>query len=352
MALLDVETTAVADIGPAPAPAKTTGLPAAAIRLAASIVLLVAGTMLLGGDASIWLRTSLSCAGLVLAYQSVRAGLQLALGRPVDLALGLAVAWVGALLLAALLVPVLPLGEASDSGATLDVPALLRPDLFSGHPLGTNDLGLDLLSRVVWGARQSLTTALIAIVLSTVVGGFIGLVAGSWGGLVDRVTRIGTNVGLAFPPLVLLLVLGAIAGHSVVGVAFALGVLSIASLVRIARAETVRFASREYTYVAQILGATRWQVLRREVLPPVAMSLLSFAFLTVPFLIVAEAEVAQRRLGVRPPSPTWGNMIAEAGNGGIETSPHVVLVPGVVLVGTVFALNLIGQRLRNKWDVG
>jgi peptide/nickel transport system permease protein len=351
MVLVDTDLRTHPDTAPPVAATRTKGLLGAAARLAVATALLLAGTMLLR-DAAMWLRVASTCAGIVLAYQGVRAFVHLVVGRPVDLAFGLAVAWVGTLLLTALAVPVLPLPEASDSGATLDVPTLLRPDLFSGHPLGTNSLGLDMLSRVLWGARQSLTTALIAIVLSTILGGLLGLIIGSWGGWVDRIGRVGTNVGLAFPPLVLLLVLGAIAGHSMLGVAFALGVLSVAGLVRIARAETIRFASREHTYVAQILGATRWQVLRREVLPPVAMSLVSFAFLTVPLLIVAEAALGYLGLGVRPPTPTWGNMLAEAGSGGVEATPHVVLVPGAVLIGTVFALNLIGQRLRSRFDVG
>jgi peptide/nickel transport system permease protein len=345
----DLRTHPDTDAGAPPAPATSVGLVRAAARLALATVFVLLGTMLLR-DAAMWLRVASTCLGVVLTYQAVRAVVHLLIGRPVDIALGLAVTWVGTLLLAAVLVPILPLAEASNSYATLDVPTLLRPDLFSGHPLGTNSLGLDMLSRVLWGARQSLTTAFLAIVLSTILGGFFGLIAGSWGGWVDRVTQIGTNVGLAFPPLVLLLVLGAVVGHSVFGVAFALGILSVAGRVRIARIETMRFASREHTYVARILGATRWQVLRREVLPPVAMSLVSYGFLIAPFLIVAEAALGYLGLGVRPPTPTWGNMLAEAGNGGVEATPHIVLVPGAVLIGTVFALNLIGQRLRAKWE--
>jgi peptide/nickel transport system permease protein len=315
-------------------------------------VLVVGGTMALGKGAPMWLRTLLVCAGLVFAYRALRAAAFAIARRPVDTALGVSIAWVGVLGGAALLAPLLPLGEASNSGATFGVKPLLRPDLFSEHPLGTNELGLDMLGRVVWGARHSLTTALVAVLLATVIGGMIGLVAGYFAGWVDRVTRVGANVGLAFPPLVLLLVLGSILGDSIWGVALALAMLTVASLVRIARAQTVGFASREHTYVAQVLGGTRWQVLRREVLPPVAMSLLSFAFLTVPLLIVAEAALGYLGLGIRPPAPTWGNMISEAGSGGLEKSPHILIVPGLALVGTVFALNLIGQRIRSKWDAG
>jgi peptide/nickel transport system permease protein len=351
MVLVESDRPFVADTGPATPRSKANGYSRAAVELAASVILIVTGTIVLG-NAAMWLRVTTWCAGFALAYRGVRAAIHARTGRAVDTALGLAIGWVGTLVLAALLAPVLPFAEASNSGATLDVQPLRRPDLFSHHPLGTNGLGLDMLGRVVWGARQSLTTALIAIVLSTIVGGMIGVVAGYWRGWVDGITRVGTNVGLAFPPLVLLLVLGAIVGHSALGVALALAILSVASLVRIARAETVRFASREYTYVAQILGGTRWQVLHREVMPSVAMSLVSYAFLTVPLLIVAEAALGYLGLGVRPPSPTWGNMIAEAGNGGLENSPHLMIVPGAVLVATVFALNLIGQRIRTRWEQG
>jgi peptide/nickel transport system permease protein len=332
-----------------PVATKGNGILGAALQFVVAGILLT-GTTMLGRDPGVWIRVPAVCAGLFFAYRAVSAGIRVIVGRPVDTAFALSIAWVGTLVTAALLAPVLPLGEASNSGATLNEPVLQRPDLFSEHPLGTNALGLDMLSRVLWGARQSLTTALVAIVLSLIVGGMIGLVAGYSGGWVDRSAQMGANVGLAFPPLVLLLVLGAIVGHSAMGVALALAILSVAGLVRIARAETVRFATREHTYVALILGGTRWQVLRREVLPPVAMSLVSFAFLTVPLLIVAEAALGYLGLGVRPPSPTWGNMIAEAGNGGLEKSPHLVIVPGAALVITVFALNLVGQRIRAKWE--
>src|SRR5690606_15382127 len=143
-------------------------------------------------DMSMWLRVGAVCGGLVLAFKAIHGAATALRGRPVDTAFGLAVVWLGALALGALLVPWLPVGEASDSGKTLDVATLQRPDLFSSHPLGTNALGLDMLGRVLWGARQSLTTAAIAIILATIIGGMIGLVAGSWGGWADRAARVGT----------------------------------------------------------------------------------------------------------------------------------------------------------------
>ena len=148
----------------------------------------------------------------------------------------------------------------------------------------------------------------------------------------------------------LLLVLASVAGRSLSSIVFALALLVVPGTIRFARANTIAYSKREYTFVAHILGATRWQVLRREVLPSVAMMLTSMALLTLPLLMVAEASLGYIGLGIRPPEPTWGNMIAEGGNGIFESNPHIVLIPGAVLFLTVFALNVIGQRLRVRWE--
>jgi peptide/nickel transport system permease protein len=297
-----------------------------------------------------WLRVLLTLVGLGIAYRGLQLVVRGILGRTADIAFGLSVIWVVVIAGAALLAPVLPLGEHANTSKTLAIPGYLRPDLFSDHPLGTNQFGLDMLSRVIWGARTSLTASLLAIIVGTLIGGLIGMVAGHFSGWLDQGIGIGTNAALAFPPLVLLLVIAAIAGHSFYGVFFALTILVIPGTIRFARANALTFSNREYTFSAHILGATRWQVLRREVLPSVTASLASLAFLTLPLLIIAEASLSYLGLGVRPPEPTWGNMVAEGGNGVFEANPHIVLVPGTVLFLTVFALNIVGQRVRLKWD--
>jgi peptide/nickel transport system permease protein len=319
------------------------------VALLGAAALLFVATKSLTGD-NMWVRVLMAFVALGVAYKGLKPLVRGIAGRNVDVAYGLSIAWVAWIAAAAILAPVLPLGEHSDTSKTLAVAGYLRPDLFSGHPLGTNQFGLDLLSRVIWGARISLTASLLAIVIGTVIGGVIGMVAGYYAGALDRGIGIGTNAALAFPPLVLLLVIAAIVGHSFFGVVFALSVLVVPGTIRFARANALTHAKREYSFVARILGATKWQVLRREILPSVSFALASIAFVTLPLLIIAEASLSYLGLGVRPPEPTWGNMIAEGGGGVFEASPHIVLVPGTILFLTVFALNIIGQRVRQRWD--
>ncbi len=318
-------------------------------QLVAGLALLVLGAR--GFDRNdMWVRVMLALVGLTVGYRGIRNVARALADREVDVGLGLSACWIALLAVAAVLAPLLPLGEHVDTAKTLTVPGYLRPDVFSSHPLGTNQLGLDILSRVIWGARVSLTAALLAMLIGTVVGGSIGLVAGYFAGVLDRGVGVLTNVALAFPPLVLLLVLASVAGRSLSSIVLALALLVVPGTIRFARANTIAYSKREYTFVAHILGATRWQVLRREVLPSVAMMLTSMALLTLPLLMVAEASLGYIGLGIRPPEPTWGNMIAEGGNGIFESNPHIVLIPGAVLFLTVFALNVIGQRLRVRWE--
>jgi peptide/nickel transport system permease protein len=266
------------------------------------------------------------------------------------LPLALSVAWIVLIGGAALLAPVLPLAEHVDTAKTIDVASYLRPNLFSAHPLGTNQFGLDILSRVIWGARDSLAAATLAVLIGTIVGGLLGVMAGFLKGICDRTISVVTTIGLAFPPLVLLLVLAAILGHSLTAVTIALAVLVIPGTIRFARANAIAVSARDYAFSAYILGASRRRIMFREILPSVAATLTSLAFLTLPFLIVAEASLSFIGLGIRPPEPTWGNMIAEGSGGVFEMNPHIVLVPGAALLLTALSLNVIGQRLRGKWD--
>jgi peptide/nickel transport system permease protein len=318
-------------------------------QLVAGLMFTALGMKTLHHDA-MWIRVLLVLVGITVGYRGIRNTARAVAGSEVDVAFGLSIGWLALLAVAALLAPVLPLGEHVDTAKTITVTGYLRPDLFSSHPFGTNQLGLDILARVIWGARLSLTAALLAMLVGTVVGGLIGILAGYFSGVLDRGIGVLTNVALAFPPLVLLLVLASVAGRTFFSIVFALSLLVVPGTIRFARANALAYAQRQHTFVARILGGTRLQVLRREVLPSVAVMLTSMAFLTLPLLIVAEASLGYIGLGIRPPEPTWGNMIAEGGNGVFESNPHVVLIPGAVLFLTVFALNVIGQRLRHRWD--
>jgi peptide/nickel transport system permease protein len=297
-----------------------------------------------------WLQLAVIAAGLALAYVGAGRLLQRRFGAGFDLLSWLCASWLGLLVLAALLAPVLPLGEHQDIASTLDAPVLARPDLFSEYPFGTNNFGLDLLSRVLYGARASLVVALGAVAIGLIVGAALGIVSGFFRRATDAVIGILTNSLLAVPPLILLIALATVLEPNLRNLAFALALLALPSVVRIARASTMTFVQREFVLAARAMGASRLRVMTRELLPNVMLPLLSYAMVMISVLIVAEASLSFLGLGIQPPDPSWGNMIAEGEGGAFEDNPHIVLVPGVVLFLTVFSLNLLGEKARTRFD--
>jgi peptide/nickel transport system permease protein len=271
-------------------------------------------------------------------------------GNRVDVVFGLAMAWLVVLGLAVVLAPVLPLGNHNDAAAALTEPFYARPSLGSEHPLGTNNYGLDVLARAVYGGRTSLVIAGLAVLIGSVVGCAIGIVAGFFRGAVDSAVGILANSLLAVPPLILLIALGTVLDPGVRNLAFALALLTVPGMVRVARANTIAFAQRDFVLAARALGATRWRIMARELLPNVLPPMLSLAVVMTSMLIVAEASLSFLGLGIQAPEPTWGNMISEGEGGVMEEHPHIVVIPGLCLFFTVFAVNLLGERLQKRWD--
>ena len=295
-------------------------------------------------------RLVVAAAGLALLVTSGSALGKRLYGDAFDFSFWFSVTWLAVLGLAVVLAPWLPLGEHLDVANTLDQPVNASPDPFSANPLGTNLFGLDLLSRSVYGARSSLVIAVTAVVIGTVIGGTIGMVAGYFQKSVDRVVGIFTNSLLAVPPLILLIALATVLEPKIRNIAFALSLLTIPGMVRLARATTMLYAPREFVVAARALGATRARILFRELLPNVLLPILSLAIVMISILIVAEASLSFLGLGIEPPEPTWGNMIAEGEGSVFEDYPHIVLVPGAFLFLTVFAFNLVGEKARRRWD--
>jgi peptide/nickel transport system permease protein len=309
---------------------------------------IVFGTTILN-DGAMFVRVVLVIVGLVAVYQAITIGVH-HFKPHADVAFGLSAIWLVGLVSAAILAPLLPLGEHKDTAKALREPSLLRPDLLSDHPFGTNNFSLDILSRVIYGARASLLMALAAVVIGLVVGGLIGMVSGYLGGKADWAIGILNNTLLAFPPLVLLLALATVMERDARNIALALGILAIPVNVRLARANTLAVAEQGFVTAARAMGASRRRVLFKELLPNVAPPLVSYGLVLMALLIVAESSLSFLGLGVQPPSPSWGNMISEGNGGQFEQYPHVVIVPGVVVFLTVFAFNLVGGRARSKWD--
>ncbi|EHR50304.1 ABC-type dipeptide/oligopeptide/nickel transport system, permease component [Saccharomonospora marina XMU15] len=267
-----------------------------------------------------------------------------------DVAAWLCGGWLVTLVLAAVFAPLLPLGEHADIANTIDSPALARPDLFSEHPLGTNNFGLDLLARVIHGARASLVVSVGAVLIGMVVGGSIGIVAGYFRKLTDSVIGVLTNSLLAVPPLILLIALATVLRPNLRNIAIALSLLALPSMIRMARASTLAFAQRDFVLAAKSMGASRLRVMTRELLPNVILPLASYGMVMVSVLIVAEASLSFLGLGIQQPDPSWGNMIAEGEGDTFAEHPHVVLVPGIALLLTVFSFNLLGEKARKRWD--
>lgn len=268
----------------------------------------------------------------------------------------LSAAWLVALGIAAVCADLLPLANASDTSQTTGVAGYAPPDLFSAHPLGTNGFGLDLLARSVYGARVSLLTVAFTIAVSFVVGGGIGMLAGYFRGWVDHLIGVGSDALLVIPALVLLIAFAAVLGpprtvpEAVLKIGSALAVVGVPTMVRLARANTLVYAQREFVLASRAMGARHGRVLVRELLPNVAMPLLSYAFIVAAVLIVAEGSLAFLGLGLQQPAPSWGNMIAEGGLRQLRQHPHVALVPGAFMFLTVLSLNVVGERARTRWD--
>ena len=233
-----------------------------------------------------------------------------------------------------------------------------QPDIVAGaqppslaHPFGTDELSRDVLSRVVSGARISLAIAALAVMLSLVLGATFGLVAGYWGGWVDTVLMRLVDGALAIPRLFLLLLLVTVWDQlTIVPFVLVIGATGWFGTSRLVRAEVLRIKSEPFVQAAQALGAKPARIVRRHLLPNTAGPLLVAATLGVGNVILLEAGLSFLGIGgVRPPTPSWGRMIFE-GKSVLATAPWASIFPGVAIVVTVLAVNLIGEALRDRLD--
>ena len=265
-------------------------------------------------------------------------------GRRPGLAVTLAAGWIALVALAAVFANLLPLQSPTD----IDFLAKRAPPS-AEHLLGTDNLGRDELSRLVYGARISLTVGLLAPVIGVTAGGFLGLLSGYFRGRFEALVVGGVDVLLAFPPLVLALAVTAYIGQSVANLVLVIGVLGIPAFTRVARAATLSLAEREFVVAARALGATHARILLRELLPNVALPLLAFFLLGVAVTIVVEGALSFLGLGVPPPTPSWGVMIGE-GRGSLELAPRLAFLPAAAMFLTVLAFNMVGDTLRALTD--
>lgn len=317
------------------------------LRLVVGAALLLV-QLLVAYDGVAWLQVVLTLGGIYGILTGVGQLIRAAFGSRVDPTVWISMAW----LLVLVLFVFLQLGGLFDS-LEADFQDRNRPPSFTtDDPLGTDRLGKSIMNQSVRGARISLIVGLGAVGIGLAVGSVIGMAAGFFRGVTEGTFNIITDAVLAFPALILLFSIVAIFGGSVLVITLALSVLSIPTMGRLARANTLTFAAREFVTAAKAMGASNSRILFREIMPNVALPLASYAFIVVAVVIVAETSLAFLGVGIDPIStPTWGNMIQEGRDPNLlEAAPHIVFVPGVMMFLTVLSLNRVGESLRALWD--
>ncbi len=251
---------------------------------------------------------------------------------------------VGIALLAALVGPWLAPWDPSSQQLAL---RLATPSL--SHPFGLDELGRDILARVLAGARISFLVGFTVVLVSALVGTMLGAVAGYFGGRIDDVVSRVIDTLLAFPGLLLAIALVAVLGPSLVNVLFALTIIGWVGYARLVRGQVLRAREFEYVQAARALGASTTRILLKHVIPTALPAVLVQGTLGMAGAIIGEASLSFLGLGVQPPTPSWGTML-NGGRAHILDAPHLTLFPGLAIALLVLGLNFLGDGLRDRID--
>jgi peptide/nickel transport system permease protein len=219
----------------------------------------------------------------------------------------------------------------------------------TAHWLGTDQFGRDILSRLMWGARISLSVSLSAIAVAMVIGGAIGMVSGYIGGTFDLITMQVMDVLLSFPSLILGLIVVALLGPDLVNLIVAIALTAIAPFARIARAPTMALKERAFVEAGRALGYSHARILFRHILPNITSEVMVMGTLWLATAVRVEASLSFIGLGVKPPTPTWGGMTRD-GFENILDAPWLAIFPGIAILLLVLGLNMVGDGLRDATD--
>jgi peptide/nickel transport system permease protein len=234
-----------------------------------------------------------------------------------------------------------------DAFAVNPVQSLRGP--LAGHPLGTDEIGRDVFARLVLGSRVSLSVGLVAMIISVVLGVTVGAVAGFFGKWEDVVLMRFTDAMMALPTLFVILAALAVFGAGPVTATVVIGLTAWMPVARVVRGETLRWRVTEFVDAARTIGASDGRILARHIIPQVVPSIIVAATLNVAFAILTESAISYLGLGIRPPLPSWGNMLQNA-QIYIWSAPNLAMYPGVMILATVLAYNFLGDGLRDALD--
>ncbi len=252
------------------------------------------------------------------------------------------------LLLVTLISLLAPMLAPRDPIAT-DLGQRLVPIGTSGYPLGADDLGRDILSRLIWGGRISLLIGFSAVIVAMVLGILIGLVAGYFGGWLDALIMRFIDILLAFPAILLAITIVASLGPGLRNSMLAISIVGIPYYARIVRSSVLSLREQEFVHAARLTGATHRRILAQHVLPNTLAPLIVAATLDVGFMITAAAGLSFLGLGAQPPTAEWGVMLSQ-GRQFIRNAPHLSILPGTAIFLVILALNFLGDGLRDALD--
>ncbi len=258
----------------------------------------------------------------------------------------LSIAWMSLVVLVVVFQSFLPL---PDPGASDYSAVRLFPFTDWTHPLGTDNLGRDMLARLVSGAGVSLVVGVGSGLIALVIGSAIGACAGYFSGAVDRALSWVIDIVLAFPALIALIALTAFLGPSLWTLTIALGVVSVPMVARVARAAAKTYAQRDFVQAAKAIGVRNGRILLRDILPNILPTVISFAITLVAIAIVAEGAMSFLGLGVPSPQASWGGMMND-GRGELRSAPFIVIIPAVVMCITLLSINFIADWIGRRFD--
>jgi peptide/nickel transport system permease protein len=234
-------------------------------------------------------------------------------------------------------------------GGTLKAPGYQKDANSPVHVLGTDEMGRDVLTRIVYGGRVSLYVSFLTVVVSLTIGTLVGASAGFFGGAIDNLLMRLVDVVISIPGLFLLILIAVVFRPGVTGLAFVLASLGWTGVARLVRAEFLAIKERDFVLAARLIGARNLRIMARHILPNATSPMIVAATLSLGGVILSETALSFLGMGVQPPTPSWGNMLTNS-QLFLYRAPFLIIIPGVFIFVTVLAANLMGNGLRDALD--